>query len=78
MALEDLDRMILDSPYCANLRFLKAKKLQLSGQTEDMEPFYKAAMYSFDKHRLYDRLINSEVERELFRLEYLSHGLYQQ
>jgi hypothetical protein len=73
--LKDLDMSLLDQwiedyPYCQNLHFLKAKKYQMDNRLDDLQVFHKASTYSTDRSILYSRLVNSEVERTKYIIEF--------
>ena len=67
-----LDEWIEEFPYCQNLYFLKAKKHQIHDKLKDLSVFHKAWTYSTDMVVLYERLVNSEVERTKYVNEFKS------
>ena len=64
LSFEQLGEWKAKYPYSQMVHFLMAKKYQLEGLTEDMSVFHKASFYAVDREHLFERMTNSECERE--------------
>ena len=61
ISFQELQHLILQYPYCQNLRYLLVKKSQLDEQKDYQKLLEKAATYAVDRRYLY-RLINNSGE----------------
>lgn len=64
ISIQDLVQWIEKEPYNQNLRFLLAKKHIALGQKTDMNPFYLAGTYAYDRQRLREYLNDIDFKTE--------------
>lgn len=62
LSIQDLDELAARYPAVANIHFLRAKKYQLEGKTDEISVFKNVSFRIFDHALLYSRMTASELE----------------